>query len=186
MARTESNNFPIGTKAPSFQLPDTVSGRQMTFADVKGMEGTVVIFMCNHCPFVKLINHKIAELAKAYQEKGVNFVAISSNDVQNYPEDAPELMAKLAQEEGFIFPYLYDSTQEVAKAYDAACTPDIYVFDKDERCYYHGQIDDARPGNGVEVTGQDLTSALNQLLEGADYQGNMKPSIGCNIKWKAN
>ncbi len=184
MARTESNPFPIGTVAPNFNLIDTVSGRDLTFNDIKGEKGTAVFFICNHCPFVIHINHELAALAKDYKSKGIGFVAISSNDVENYPQDGPEHMHTNAIEQGFDFPYLYDEDQSVAKAYDAACTPDLYLFDAENKCYYHGQIDDSRPGNDLPVTGADFRRAMDLLLEGETYSGQMMPSIGCNIKWK--
>lgn len=184
MARTPSNSFPIGTKAPDFKLPDTVSGKQLSFQDVKGDNGTAVFFICNHCPFVKHVNHELAKYAKDYLSKGIKVVAISANDVENYPEDAPHLMKELAKNEGFIFPYLYDETQEIAKAYDAACTPDLYLFDQDNACFYHGQLDASRPGNDIPVTGKDLRAATDALLKGEPHTEKVFPSIGCNIKWK--
>ncbi|MCL6265231.1 thioredoxin family protein [Flagellimonas myxillae] len=184
MARTPSNMLALGTKAPSFNLIDTVSDAHLSLNEVKGTKGTVVMFICNHCPFVVHVNPEISTLGKAYQSKGIGFVAISSNDVVNYPDDAPHLMKKKAQEEGYTFPYLYDETQDVAKAYDAACTPDFFLFDGDLCLVYRGQLDDSRPGNGLPLTGKDLRNALDALLEGREISGEQKPSIGCNIKWK--
>jgi peroxiredoxin len=185
MARTISNMMPLGTKAPDFNLLDTVSGRMLSLDKLKSKQATVIMFICNHCPFVKHVDSGIVALANDYQDKGVSFIAISSNDVENYPQDSPELMKVEAEKVGYSFPYLYDSTQEVAKAYQAACTPDFYVFDKELKCVYRGQMDDSRPRNGKPVTGKDLRSALNMLLEGRNINFEQQPSVGCNIKWKA-
>nr|WP_299384470.1 thioredoxin family protein [Allomuricauda sp.] len=184
MARTPSNMLALGTKAPDFNLLDTVSDTHTSLEEVKGKHGTVVMFICNHCPFVVHVNPKIAELGRTYQAKGIGFVAISSNDVDNYPDDAPDLMKLKAEEEGYTFPYLYDGSQAVAKAYDAACTPDFYLFDSDLNLVYRGQLDDSRPGNGLPLTGNDLQQAMDSLLEGSPISNDQKPSIGCNIKWK--
>ena len=184
MARTPSNMIPLGTLAPAFELPDTVSGQTLSLEQLKSDKATVIMFICNHCPFVKHVDEGIVNLAKAYQEKGVAFIAISSNDVDNYPQDAPELMTQEAKRVGYTFPYLYDESQEVAKAYDAACTPDFYVFDGDLKCVYRGQLDDSRPGNGKPVTGNDIRNALDDILEGKAVSAPQIPSIGCNIKWK--
>ncbi|MET2985041.1 thioredoxin family protein [Aureibaculum conchae] len=184
MARTPSNMIPLGTKAPDFELINTVSDDMMSLTDLKDEKGTVIFFICNHCPFVIHVNDELVKIANDYGSKGISFVAISSNDVENYPQDAPYLMKKLANDVGYPFPYLYDETQEVAKAYDAACTPDIYVFDKDLKLVYRGQLDDSRPGNGVAITGKDLRNALDCLLLGKENNALQKPSIGCNIKWK--
>lgn len=184
MARTPSNMIPLGTKAPDFELIDTVSGKKIALNRFKGENATVIFFICNHCPFVIHVNDELVKIANHYEENGVSFVAISSNDVENYPQDAPDLMKKVAHDLNYPFPYLYDETQEVAKAYDAACTPDIYVFDGDLKLVYRGQLDDSRPENGVEVTGNDLRNALDCLLQGKQNTAVQKPSIGCNIKWK--
>lgn len=184
MARTPSKMLPLGTIAPNFKLVDTVSGKPCTLDELKGLNATVIMFICNHCPFVKHVNSKISRLAKDYKSKGVNFVAISSNDVENYPQDSPEKMKKNAIEQGFIFPYLYDQTQEIAKAYDAACTPDFYVFDHHLKLVYRGQLDDSRPENDIPVTGKDISHALDCLIENKKNTSVQKPSIGCNIKWK--
>ena len=184
MARTPSNMLPLGTHAPDFKLLDTVSGDTLSFHQINSDQGTVVMFICNHCPFVKHVFSGIVELANNYQSKGFGFVAISSNDVENYPDDSPELMAKVAQEESFSFPYLYDETQQVARAYDAACTPDFYIFDKNQKLVYRGQLDDSRPENGIPVTGKDMRSALDSILNHTEISATQKPSIGCNIKWK--
>lgn len=185
MARTPSNMLPLGTIAPDFKLLDTVNDKQSSLQDLKGPKGTVIMFICNHCPFVKHVNVQISRLAKDYITKGIKCIAISSNDVENYPEDSPELMKQNAFEHGFIFPYLYDETQFVAKAYDAACTPDFYLFDDQLKLVYRGQLDDSRPGNGIPVTGNDLRNALDSLLNNQAISDDQKPSIGCNIKWKS-
>lgn len=185
MAATPSNMLALDTKAPDFKLTDTVSGKEKTFADVKGDKGTVVMFICNHCPYVLHVNDEIVRIAKDYAGKGIGFVAISSNDVENYPQDAPELMTEQAKKTGYTFPYLYDETQEVAKAYKAACTPDFYVFDKDDKLVYRGRLDESTPKNNEPLTGKDLRRALDLLLEGKRIPDEeQKPSIGCNIKWK--
>lgn len=183
MALTPSNMLSLGTEAPDFSLQDTVSNNILSLQELKGKNGTVIMFICNHCPFVKHVNHGIVELAQDYQSRGIGFIAISSNDVENYPADAPGLMKKNAENEGFTFPYLYDRTQEVAKAYDAACTPDFYIFDGDLTLIYRGQLDDSRPNNGIPVTGSDMRNALDALLHGEQLPQHQKPSIGCNIKW---
>ncbi|MGB5434921.1 MAG: thioredoxin family protein [Maribacter sp.] len=185
MADTPSNMKPLGTKAPSFDLMDTISGKTLSLHSLKGEIGTLIMFICNHCPFVIHINPEIAKMAKEYQEKGISFIAISSNDVVNYPQDAPHLMKQKAKEVGYSFPYLYDETQEVAKAYHAACTPDFYLFDKALNLVYRGQLDDSRPGNDIPITGKDLRDAMEALLEGKAINPNQKPSIGCSIKWAA-
>ncbi|WP_299390158.1 thioredoxin family protein [uncultured Gelidibacter sp.] len=184
MADTPSNMLPLGTKAPNFELLDIVSDEMLTLDMCKGVKGTVIMFICNHCPFVKHVNAKLTQLAKAYKSKGIEFVAISSNDVENYPQDAPKFMKQTAIEEGYIFPYLYDQTQSVAKAYDAACTPDFYLFDSKLELFYRGQLDSSRPGNSIPVTGEDMANAINLLLNNQSPPQNQKPSIGCNIKWR--
>ncbi|MCW5517560.1 thioredoxin family protein [Muriicola sp. Z0-33] len=184
MARTASNMLPLGTSAPNFSLPDTVSDRIMNLEDSKGSAGTLIMFICNHCPFVKHVNQGLVQLAKDYEEKGIGFIAISSNDIENYPQDGPALMKVNAKDEGFTFPYLYDATQEVARDYDAACTPDFFLFNSELKLVYRGQLDDSRPGNGLPVTGADLRNALDQMLAGMPVDADQKPSIGCNIKWK--
>lgn len=184
MARTESNEFAVGTKAPDFSLPNTVDDKTYSLNDLKGEKGTIIFFICNHCPFVIHVNEELVKLANDYLDKGIKCIAISSNDVENYPQDAPHLMKKLAAEQGYPFPYLYDETQEVAKAYNAACTPDFYIFDADLKAVYHGQLDDSRPGNGKPVTGKDIRAALDNLLENNTALAIQKPSMGCGIKWK--
>jgi thiol-disulfide isomerase/thioredoxin len=176
--------MPLGTIAPSFTLVDTVSDKDYSLSELKGEKGTVVMFICNHCPYVLHVNEEIVNIANEYQAKGISFVAISSNDVVNYPQDSPELMKVQAKKVGYPFPYLYDETQDVAKAYDAACTPDIFLFDENLACVYRGQLDDSRPKNDIPVTGKDLRNALEALLSGKDISDNQIPSIGCNIKWK--
>ncbi|RYC53306.1 thioredoxin family protein [Flagellimonas olearia] len=184
MARTPSNMLALGTKAPEFELLDTVSNETLSLEKLKGKNGTVVMFICNHCPFVIHVNPELSKLGKEYQAKGIGFVAISSNDVVNYPQDAPDLMKEKAKAMEYSFPYLYDETQEVAKAYDAACTPDFYLFDANLELVYRGQLDDSRPGNGLPLTGSDLRNAMDAVLNGNAVDSNQKPSIGCNIKWK--
>jgi thiol-disulfide isomerase/thioredoxin len=184
MARTPSNMLALGTKAPEFELLDTVSNETLSLEKLKGKNGTVVMFICNHCPFVIHVNPELSKLGKEYQVKGIGFVAISSNDVVNYPQDAPDLMKEKAKAMEYSFPYLYDDTQEVAKAYDAACTPDFYLFDADLELVYRGQLDSSRPGNGLPLTGSDLRNAMDAVLNGNAVDSNQKPSIGCNIKWK--
>ena len=184
MAATPSNMIPLGTSAPDFNLQDTISGKNFSLQDLKSDIATVIMFICNHCPYVKHINNELVNFANECIPKGITFIAISSNDVRNYPEDSPDKMKKLAGELGYPFPYLYDETQEVAKAYDAACTPDFYIFDKDLKLVYRGQFDDSRPGSGIPVTGKDMRNALDNILYGKPVDTNQIPSIGCNIKWK--
>jgi peroxiredoxin len=184
MARTASTMLPLGTQAPSFSLMN-VDGRTVSLPDFQGAPALLVAFLCNHCPYVKHVAPAFASLAQEYQSKGVAVVAISSNDVANYPADSPEQMVHEAEERGYTFPYLFDDTQEVAKAYAAACTPDFYVFDKDQRLVYRGQMDASRPDSGIPVTGTDLRAALDAVLAGKPVPADQKPSIGCNIKWKA-
>jgi len=184
MARTLSNMLPLGTTAPNFNLLDTVTGKNLGLEQLKGTIGTVILFICNHCPFVKHVNPEISKMGRDYMDKGISFIAISSNDVENYPQDAPHLMKLTARDEDYPFPYLYDESQGVAKAYEAACTPDFYLFDAHLKLVYRGQLDDSRPGNGVPVTGRDLRNALDALTNGTDMDPVQKPSIGCGIKWK--
>lgn len=184
MALTPSNMMPLGTPAPEFCLPDTVSGQEVCLKDVRGEIATVVMFICNHCPFVKHIQDELVRLGQEYPARGVSLVAVSSNDAVQYPEDSPENMKALAVSLGYAFPYLYDETQQVARLYDAACTPDIYVFDQALECAYRGQLDDSRPGNDIPVSGETLRLALDALLAGQSVDPEQKPSVGCNIKWK--
>lgn len=185
MAYTESNMIPLGTVAPAFTLPDTVSGNPVSLNQIASAKATVVMFLCNHCPYVLHVNEALVRLVKEYQAKGVAFVGISSNDADAYPEDAPDKMTEFAQQTGYTFPYLYDETQDVARAYDAACTPDFYVFDKELRLVYRGQFDNSRPRrNDLPVTGEDLRAAIDAVLEGKPVNEYQRPSGGCNIKWK--
>ncbi len=184
MARTESNMLPLGTKAPQFKLTDTVDNTKKSLQELKGTKGTLVMFICNHCPFVLHVSSELSQLAKDYISKGINCIAISSNDVANYPQDRPELMAEHAINEDYIFPYLYDQTQNVAKAYEAACTPDFFLFDSDLSLVYTGQLDDSRPDNGIPVTGKDLRAAMTALVNNTPINPDQKPSLGCGIKWK--
>ena len=183
MSRTPSNMLPLGTVAPDFKLLNIVSDKKESLSQWKGKQGTVILFICNHCPFVIHINAEIVKMANEYQKKGIQFITISSNDIINYPQDAPHLMKELAKKENYNFPYLYDETQEVAKAYDAACTPDIYLFNTELKLIYRGQIDASRPGNEIPVTGIDLRDAMDSVLSREPISANQKPSIGCNIKW---
>lgn len=176
--------LPLGTLAPNFYLQDVISDKNYSLKELKGLNATVIMFICNHCPFVKHVNTQLSLLAKDYKSKGVNFIAISSNDVDNYPDDAPKYLKKQAIDNDFKFPYLYDQTQEVAKSFDAACTPDFYVFDSKLKLVYRGQLDDSRPGNDIPVTGNDLRYAIDCILEKKENTKTQKPSIGCNIKWK--
>jgi peroxiredoxin len=176
--------LPLGTKAPEFRLPDT-DGNMVSVEDFAGAPALLVLFICNHCPFVKHIRHDVAHLARDYQPKGVAVVAINSNDVSRYQDDSPQNMAREKREVGYTFPYLFDESQEVAKAYRAACTPDIYLFDRAQRLAYRGQFDDSRPSNGKPVTGKDLRAALDLVLAGKQVPAESQtPSMGCNIKWK--
>lgn len=184
MAETPSTMVPLGSAAPDFKLPDTVSGNYYTLDDLKSDKATVVMFICNHCPFVKHLNTALADFTNEYIDKGVSFIAINSNNAEIYTEDSPGNMKLNAERLGFRFPYLFDETQEVARAYKAACTPDFFIYDKDLSLVYRGQFDDSRPGNGKPVTGRDMRDALNNILAGRPVSGRQIPSIGCNIKWK--
>ncbi|MCH7562789.1 MAG: thioredoxin family protein [Gemmatimonadetes bacterium] len=183
MAETPSTMPPLGMGAPAFALPDT-SGRVVTLEDVATERGFLVIFMCNHCPFVKHLRDQLADFGREYQARGLGVVGISSNDAEHYPADSPEAMFREVAEVGYTFPYLYDADQSVAKAYTAACTPDFFLFDGDRQLFYRGQFDSSRPGNVVEVTGHDLRAAADSLLAGREAPAQQLPSIGCNIKWK--
>ncbi len=176
--------IPLGTVAPAFTLPDTVSGDLLSLASLKGESATLVMFICNHCPYVKHINSQLVKLAHDYKDKGVRLIAISSNDALSHPEDAPDKMKQVATEQGYPFPYLYDESQSVARAYDAACTPDFYIFDKDLKLVYRGQLDDSRPSNQIPLSGKDIRAAIDNLLTGKTISPFQRPSIGCNIKWK--
>lgn len=183
MALTPSTMLPLGTPAPGFRLPDT-EGRTISLEDFRDAPALLVAFICNHCPYVKHIRHELARLAQEYQKKGVAVVGINSNDAENYPDDRPEMMAREKAEVGYTFPYLYDEAQAVARAYEAACTPDFYVFDGSRKLVYRGQLDGSRPGNAIPVTGEDLRAALDAVLDGRPVDGDQRPSMGCNIKWK--
>ncbi len=184
MTLTPSTMMPLGTIAPNFRLPDTVSGKDISLEELKSDIGTVIMFICNHCPYVKHVQEGLASLSIDYSGKGISFVAINSNDINNYPDDAPDKMRELADLLGNPFPYLFDETQDVAKAYKAACTPDFYIFDEELRCVYRGQLDDSRPGNKIPVTGKDIRETLDAMIAGEALVVDQKPSVGCNIKWK--
>lgn len=184
MALTASSMIPLGSKAPEFKLMDVISERDFTLNDLKSDVATVIMFICNHCPYVKHIQPELIRISEDYIPEGVKFIAISSNDVDNYPEDSPELMRVEAKKWGYPFPYLYDETQIVAKSYDAACTPDFYIFDKNMELIYRGQLDSSRPGNGKELNGKDMRNALDDYLKGNPISEKQIPSQGCNIKWK--
>ncbi|ACU06761.1 PPO candidate 1 [Flavobacteriaceae bacterium 3519-10] len=186
MAQTASNMLELGTKAPFFELPNPSNSNEIqSLENLKGEKGTLVIFMCNHCPFVQHVIDILAELYEDYQDKGIEFIAINSNDAEKYPADAPDKMAEFQVERKFDFPYLFDESQAIAKAYNAACTPDFFFFDDKLDLIYRGQMDDSRPGNNKEVTGEDLIVAFENLLADAPQEETQLPSIGCGIKWKA-
>jgi len=184
MSETPTTQIPLGFKAPDFSLFDIVSGKDVSLADLASAKGTVIMFICNHCPYVKHVMDGIVRMANDYIPKGISFIAINSNDVENYPADSPEKMKELADKMGFGFPYLYDESQEVARAYSAACTPDFNIFDGKLECIYRGQMDGSRPGNNKAVTGEDIRKALDALLAGELITDHQVPSVGCNIKWK--
>ena len=184
MALTESNMLPLGTKAPSFNLLDTVSSEMISLDQVRGENGTLVVFSCNHCPYVIHINHELVRIANEYMVKGIGVVAISSNDVENYQDDSPDKMNIVARVLKYPFPYLYDEDQSVAKAYDAACTPDFYIFDNNDHLIYRGRMDASRPNSGIPLSGADLRFALDAVILGVKKIKPQIPSAGCNIKWK--
>ncbi len=184
MAAVNSTMLELGTEAPGFSLTDTVSGKEVSKDQFRGKKALLVMFICNHCPYVKHIKEALVDYADDYQPKGVGIVAISSNDVENYPDDSPDKMKEDAERFGYPFPYLFDETQEVAKAYRAACTPDFYLFDGDLQLAYRGQFDNSRPKNNKPVTGRDLREATDKMLAGESVSEEQVPSIGCNIKWK--
>lgn len=184
MTRTASNMLPLGTKAPDFSLRDVITGNIYSLRDIQGTKGTVIMFICNHCPFVKHVNEEIVRLASDYRVLGFGFAAIMSNDIENYPADHPDNMQEVARKHQYSFPYLFDESQEVAWAYKAACTPDFYLFDDELKLIYRGQLDDSRPGNGIPVNGRDLREAMDAVLSNRKVSEIQKPSIGCNIKWK--
>ena len=183
MAQTLSTMPELGMNAPEFSLPD-VNGETVSLRDFQSAPALLVMFICNHCPFVKHVRQELARLGADYQKKGAAVVAINSNDVVKHPDDSPAKMKEEAKAAGYTFPYLFDESQEVARDYRAACTPDFFVFDGNRRLAYRGQLDDSRPGNNVPVTGKDLRAALDAVIAGKPVPGNQKPSIGCNIKWK--
>jgi len=186
MVKTASTMLPLGTVAPNFSLKNTVDGSPMSLADFADNKGLLVIFLCNHCPFVIHLRSDLAKFAKEYQAKGLGIVGISSNDVGAYPQDGPDKMKDEAKSAGYTFPYLFDETQEVAKAYSAACTPDFFLFDQSQKLAYRGQFDDSRPQSGIPITGKDLRAACDAVLAGKKVPEPQKPSIGCNIKWRAD
>jgi peroxiredoxin len=182
MALTPSTMLELGTTAPGFHLPDT-EGKVVALDDFAGAPAVLVMFICNHCPYVKHVRDELARLGRAYQERGVVVVGINANDASAYPEDSPARMRQEKAEVGYTFPYLYDESQEVAKAYRAACTPDFFLFDRQRKLVYRGQLDDSRPGNAIPVTGKDLRAALDAVLSGRPVADQQRPSMGCNIKW---
>ncbi|MEO1558985.1 MAG: thioredoxin family protein [Cyanobacteria bacterium J06632_19] len=184
MVLTASTMLSLGTKAPDFQLPDVVSGETISLATFTDKKAILVMFICRHCPFVKHVQQELAQLGKDYLPSGLGIVAISANDVKNYPDDAPDLLKEMATELDFKFPLCYDESQETAKIYTAACTPDFFLFDGEQKLFYRGQLDDSRPSNGKPVTGEDLRSAIDAVLASKSLTESQKPSIGCNIKWK--
>ncbi len=184
MVLTPSTMMPLGAEAPAFTLPDAVSGKKISLPDYDKKKAMLVMFICRHCPYVQHIKQELAKLGKDYQAKDIGIVAISSNDAANYPEDAPSGLKEMALELGFTFPFCCDETQETAKKYRAACTPDFFLFDAARKLVYRGQLDDSRPGNGKPITGKDLRFAIDALLTGRPGCADQKPSIGCNIKWK--
>lgn len=184
MVKTASSMLPLGTHAPQFSLTDVSSGKTVSLNKSDRSIATVIMFICNHCPYVKHVNHELTRLANDYMKKGIRFIAINSNDIENYPDDSPENMKKTALEQHYPFPYLFDATQEVARAYQATCTPDFFVFDKEHALVYRGQLDDSRPGNTIKVSGNSIRMALDCLLSNKPVPELQKPSMGCNIKWK--
>jgi peroxiredoxin len=185
MSLTASTMLPLGTAAPDFQLPDVLSGKTITPADFKGKKALLVMFICRHCPYVQHIKPELKRLAGDYSGKDIGIVAVSSNDVENYPDDSPENLKAMAKELGFTFPFCYDESQQTAKAYTAACTPDFFLFGPERKLVYRGQLDDSRPGNDKPLTGKDLRAAIDAVLAGKAVSKDQKPSMGCNIKWKA-
>jgi peroxiredoxin len=184
MSRTASTMLPLGTLAPNFELEDVTTSKRIKLNESQDYIATVIMFICNHCPFVKHVNSELTRLANGYMPRKIRFLAISSNDVENYPDDSPENMRSTAKEEQYPFPYLFDETQEVAKAYNAVCTPDFFVFDQGLSLVYRGQLDDSRPGNNIPISGSSIRETLECLLNHVPVDSNQKPSLGCNIKWK--
>ena len=183
MTAVNSTMLELGTPAPHFSLP-AADGNRVCLADFRGRPALLVMFICNHCPFVKHVRDRLVEMTREYHEKGVAIVAINANDWETYPDDSPEMMLREARDHGYSFPYLYDETQETARQYRAACTPDFFLFDGQQKLVYRGQMDDSRPGNDKPVTGNDLCNALDALLAGKPIDKEQTPSIGCNIKWR--
>lgn len=184
MARTPSSMKPLGSKAPDFALPDVVSGKTVTRSEAAGPKGMLAMFICRHCPFVKHVEQELAKIGREYPGRGIGVVAISANDVTSHPEDSPVKLSLQARELGFAFPYLFDESQQVARAYDAQCTPDFFLYDAEGLLVYRGQLDGSRPGNDVPVTGEDLRTALDDLIAGRPVPSDQRASIGCNIKWR--
>lgn len=184
MSKTASAMVSLGTPAPHFKLIDVTTGQHVALNDDQSSTATVIMFLCNHCPFVKHVNTALAQLANDYQSQGIRFIAINANDVEHYPDDSPENMKKIAEEHHYPFPYLFDETQAVAKAYNAACTPDFFIYNQKSKLVYRGQLDDSRPGNTIPVSGNDIRKALDCLIQDIALNPDQKPSIGCNIKWK--
>lgn len=184
MARTYSEMIALGTTIPDFILPDTVSGNKISYDNIKGDKGILIMFICNHCPFVVHVNDELVKLANDYKQKGIGFLAISANDVVKHPDDSPDKMKAIAEQLQYPFPYCYDETQEVAKAFGATCTPDFFIYDDKNELVYRGQLDDSRPGNEIPVTGKDIRAALECLVNNLPVSPEQRPSIGCNIKWK--
>lgn len=184
MAKTASTMVQLGMTAPDFSLPEVVSGRTVSLNDFRDKKALLVMFICRHCPYVKHVERELARLGSDYQKKDIGIVAISSNDAETFPEDSPQSLKEMAQQLGFTFPYCHDATQQVAKAYEAACTPDFFLFDKNRRLVYRGQLDDSRPDSGKPVTGKDLREAIDAVLSDRPVTSDQKPSLGCNIKWK--
>ncbi len=184
MALTPSTMLALGTLAPNFKLQDVISGNMVSLDDFKGKKALLVMFICRHCPYVQHVKEEIAKIGQEYKEKDIGIVAISANDINSYPQDSPESLKEMAEELGFDFSFLYDKSQEIAKAYTAACTPDFFIFDKNRKLVYRGQLDDSRPGNNLPITGKDLREAIDAVLQDKPINPNQKPSMGCNIKWK--
>ena len=184
MAQTPSSMLPLGTLAPSFYLKDTNSNYHHSFDSLKGSKGTLVVFICNHCPFVLHVIEELVMIANDYRVQGLGIMAISSNDIEKYPQDGPAFMSEFAFQNNFEFPYLFDESQEVAKAFDATCTPDFFLFDTENKLCYRGQMDDSRPGNGIPTSGSDLRNAIDSVIYNRTFAFPQKPSVGCGIKWK--
>jgi len=184
MAAIQSNMLSLGTIAPDFRLPDTISGKMLSLDELKSEKATVIMFICNHCPYVVYIQDQLVKLTDDYIPKGISFIAINSNDVEKYPDDHPDRMKQVALDKGYNFPFLFDETQETARAYSAACTPDFFIFDRDLKLVYRGQFDESRPNSGIAPTGEDVRNALDNIIKGNPVSQDQKPSLGCSIKWK--